>query len=170
MSYRRLTGAFVVLLLVFLSGIGCRSSGEVVVAPPEVTIVEDFDPTPYPDPPPVLAGDIVHVLPPQVIGEVAAPARGEATPRSVSGYRIQVGSYRDRTEANQSLQETIEWWNSIQEEAESSTTPIYIEWEQPYWKIRIGNFRTRQEANRMLGDVRREFEGAFVVPSTIEIR
>ncbi len=92
------------------------------------------------------------------------------TPRVLAGYRIQVGSSRDRNEANQFLQETIEWWNMTREEEDPSIAPIYIEWEQPYWKVRLGNFRTRQEANRMLSGVRQEFEGAFVVPSPIEVR
>lgn len=170
MDHRRTIGALALFLVVLLASAGCRSSREVVEPAPEITIREDFDPTAYPDPPPVLVGDIVHEVPAQLTGGSAPSARSNVTPRVLAGYRIQVGSSRDRNEANQFLQETIEWWNMTREEEDPSIAPIYIEWEQPYWKVRLGNFRTRQEANRMLSGVRQEFEGAFVVPSPIEVR
>lgn len=168
--HHRFFARALIVLLAGLAASGCRSSREVVVAPPEVVVGEDFDPEPYVDPPPVLVGDIVHEVPSRLIGGATSTVRRDPSPRTVSGYRIQISSHRERAEANLALQETIEWWNLTREDEDPSVAPIYMDWEQPYWKIRVGNFTSRQAANRLLTEVRKQFEGAFVVPSEVEVR
>lgn len=164
-------GLFSLLLLLVVAG--CKSTKTVVDAAPGLEDLESFDPAPYPDRPLVPEVTIQHEIPAEILGTTSIRRTRSNEPRMVSGFRIQVSSHRVRTEANQALQQAIAWWTETQvadaenPEQEESSIPVYQDWEQPYWKIRIGNFRARQEATGILSEVRREFPGAFIVPTQV---
>ncbi|MFN8923335.1 MAG: SPOR domain-containing protein, partial [Sphingobacteriia bacterium] len=42
--------------------------------------------------------------------------------------------------------------------------PVYMEFDQPNFKVRVGNFKTEQEAKTFVKDVQLHFPSAFVVP------
>lgn len=46
----------------------------------------------------------------------------------------------------------------------------YVEYEQPYFKLRIGDFRTRLEAANYLQQVIAVYPGAFIVKDKIKIK
>lgn len=46
----------------------------------------------------------------------------------------------------------------------------YVEYEQPYYKLRIGDFRTRLEAANYLQQVIVVYPGAFIVKDKIKIK
>ncbi|GAB1307888.1 hypothetical protein KH5_05710 [Urechidicola sp. KH5] len=42
-------------------------------------------------------------------------------------------------------------------------------YESPEWKVRVGNYRTRLEADRALLEIKKEFRGAIVLITDIEL-
>lgn len=48
--------------------------------------------------------------------------------------------------------------------------PSYVEYEQPYYKLRIGDFKTRLEATYYLQKVVSVYSGAFIVKDKIAIK
>jgi hypothetical protein len=48
--------------------------------------------------------------------------------------------------------------------------PSYVEYEQPYYKLRVGDFKTRLEATYYLQQVTVLYTGAFIVKDKIKIR
>src|ERR1017187_1871723 len=48
--------------------------------------------------------------------------------------------------------------------------PSYVEYEEPYYKLRLGDFKTRLEATYYLQDVVVLYTGAFIVKDKIRIK
>jgi hypothetical protein len=67
------------------------------------------------------------------------------------------------------MQKAIAWWEGANDQ-EKERPPIYMEYEQPYYKVRAGNFTSRGAAERLADRLERTFAGAFVVPSMVEAR
>ncbi len=88
------------------------------------------------------------------------PASLEKEFIETSGYRIQLIS-------TQNLSEAI----SVKVEADSLfTTPVYVDFEPPNYKVRIGNYLSADEAAVMQERMqKRGFKFAWVVPSKIVI-
>jgi hypothetical protein len=77
-----------------------------------------------------------------------------------SGYRIQLISTQDRTEALEIKKQADERYD----------LPVYIDFEPPNYKVRIGNYSSNEEAMRVQETLRRHgFKFAWVVPSKIII-
>ena len=48
-------------------------------------------------------------------------------------------------------------------------TPVYLDYQQPYFKIRVGDFRTKLEAYKFLQTISGDFPGAFIVSDEIKL-
>ena len=46
----------------------------------------------------------------------------------------------------------------------------YVEYEEPYYKLRVGDFKTRLEATYFLQQVTTLYAGAFIVKDKIRIK
>lgn len=46
----------------------------------------------------------------------------------------------------------------------------YVEYEQPYYKLRLGNFRSRLEATFFLHQIVNSYPGAFIVKDKIKLK
>lgn len=77
-----------------------------------------------------------------------------------TGYRIQLIS-------TQNLAEAI----SVKSQADSLySTPVYVDFEPPNYKVRIGNYETNEEAMNMQNAMQKQgFKNAWVVPSKIVV-
>ncbi len=69
-----------------------------------------------------------------------------------SGNRARMNTQREREEFSEKYPDT----------------PVYIVYEEPYFKLRAGDFRTRLDARRFLEKVRRDYPAAYIVVDRIE--
>ena len=77
------------------------------------------------------------------------------------GYRIQIMYTDVRDEA---------YKNKGQMYKDFPDLPSYIQYEEPYYKLRLGDFRTRLEATYYMQQVVTLYSGAFIVKDKIRIR
>jgi len=77
------------------------------------------------------------------------------------GYRIQVAFSNDRQEA---YNNKAKLYKDLPDEK------CYVEYEQPYYKLRIGDYMTRLEAYDKLREVITKYPGAFVVRAKVKIK
>jgi len=144
---------------------GCSSSKNTSGdenAPYYLGAFEDFNADQYEDvTPPLDTVTTEHDIPAKL------QARASVGSSMIRGFRVQLFSSLDRSEANEAMQKAITWWED-QTDRHAERPPIYMEYEQPYYKVRAGNFRTRAAAAKMVDSLGRVFAGAFVVPSLIE--
>ena len=77
------------------------------------------------------------------------------------GYRIQVAFSNDRQEAYNNKSKL---YKDLPDEK------CYVEYEQPYYKLRIGDYMTRMEAYDELRTVITKYPGAFVVRAKVKIK
>ena len=81
------------------------------------------------------------------------------TPVEVPGFRIQIFSTNDFDEAEKQKAEA---------EAIFAGEWIYVQYDQPTYKIRVGNFLTKLDAERFRGlAVEKGFAGAGIVPDKV---
>ena len=77
------------------------------------------------------------------------------------GYRIQI-TYTDiRSDAYKSKGQMYKDFPDLSS---------YIEYEEPYYKLRIGDFKTRLEATYFMQQVTPLYTGAFIVKDKIRIK
>jgi hypothetical protein len=77
------------------------------------------------------------------------------------GYRIQIMYTDIRDEVYTSKGKTYQDFPDL---------PSYVEYEEPYYKLRLGDFKTRLEATYYLQQVNSIYPGAFIVKDKIRIR
>ena len=77
------------------------------------------------------------------------------------GYRIQIMYTDIRTDA---------YKNKGQMYKDFSDIKSYVEYEEPYYKLRIGDFKTRLEATSYMQQVTPLYPGAFIVKDKIRIK
>jgi hypothetical protein len=77
------------------------------------------------------------------------------------GYRIQISFSNDRQEAY-NIKSKI--YKDLPGEK------CYVEYEEPYYKLRLGDFATRLDAYDELRSVISKYPGAFVVRSKVKIK
>lgn len=75
------------------------------------------------------------------------------------GYRIQILYTNVRDEAYKSKSAMYVQFPEL---------PPYVEYEQPYFKLRVGDFKTRLEATYFLQQVITLYPGAFIVKDKIK--
>jgi hypothetical protein len=157
-----------IILLVILTVAGCSSSkpskddGNYYLG-----AFEDFESEEHPDVvPPVPPTDTGHVIPANL--ESAGTWRRERG----RGYRVQLFASRDKSLADAELERAIAWWERYRADGAPADqqAPIYVEYEQPYFKLRLGDYRSRMDAASDADRLARTFSGAFVVPATINLK
>ena len=84
----------------------------------------------------------------------------EAGKGKMKGYRVQVHFGVEKAKALEIKSKFTSSFNSI---------PAYLDYQQPYFKIRVGNFRTKLEAYKLLQEISGDFPGAFIVTDEIEL-
>lgn len=77
------------------------------------------------------------------------------------GYRIQIMYTDVRDEVYKSKGQTYKEFPEL---------PSYVEYEEPYFKLRLGDFKTRLEATYYLQSVVTIYSGAFIVRDKIKIK
>lgn len=79
--------------------------------------------------------------------------------KKVNGYKIQLFYGNEKNS------------HKIKEESEALFPDIStkIIFSSPQWKVQVGNYRTRLEADRNLIDIKKEYPGAIVIASEIDI-
>ena len=77
------------------------------------------------------------------------------------GYRIQIMYTDVRSDAYKSKGQMYKDFPDL---------TSYVEYEQPYYKLRIGDFKTRLEATYFMQQVVTLYSGAFIVKDKIRIK
>lgn len=80
--------------------------------------------------------------------------------QTLPGYRVQLFFGGDRNKAYEVRSDFIKVF---------STTPSYIVYHQPNFKVRVGDFRTKLEAMNFLKEVQPLFEAAFIVKDEVKL-
>ena len=79
----------------------------------------------------------------------------------VPGYRIRIfanSGQTARNEAYTSKSRFIQVYPDV---------PVYVEYQEPNYKIYVGNYLTRSEALKALKNINRNFSNAFIVNSVV---
>ena len=94
-------------------------------------------------------------------GTIEQPiGRNEAAEAERLGYRVQVIASTVREEA-EGVAEVVKGLFPV---------GVYIEYTEPFFKIRVGNFKTREEAEKMREELAGYgFEDAWIVETAIEM-
>lgn len=78
----------------------------------------------------------------------------------IKGYRVQIHFGSEKAKAlDIKAKYTSMYRNS----------DAYLDYQQPYFKIRAGDFRTKLEAYKLLQDILGDFPGAFIVSDDVEL-
>lgn len=84
----------------------------------------------------------------------------EAKKQKIKGYRVQIHFGPEKAKA-------LEVKTKYTTQFPSSSA--YLDYQQPYFKIRVGDFRTKLEAYKLLQEIAADFPGAFIVGDEIEL-
>jgi len=76
------------------------------------------------------------------------------------GYRIQLFSGTERNNAN-NLRNKFK--------TEFPDVPIYLIYQQPYYKLRVGDFRNKIEAQQLYLKIENEYEQLLIIPDKINL-
>lgn len=79
----------------------------------------------------------------------------------IKGYRIQITSNNDRSKIYALRSDVYSKFSDIKN---------YLEYDQPYYRLRIGDFKSRLEARNYLERVIKHFPSAFIVTDDIKVR
>lgn len=148
--------------------------GSDVVEAVNMAEYEDFDPTPYEEEPPPSTTTIDHDVPGRLLtGRVEQAMSQQNRP----GYRIQIYSSQDKRNADRRVESAEVWWRqqarlgNLDEVYPGSTESpqVYLDFRQPFYRVRVGNFGTRTEAQAFLQLIETRFPDAFIAPDTVTL-
>jgi len=180
-SYQAIT------LMIFLVGtIGCSSrvvsplisttsEDSLIASSVDWSTYEDFDLTPYQDPPKNSSMERFHDVPDILF---TTDADVDIPTEERPGFRIQILATLDKQGADLAFEEALAWWERFVADSSlkhvymqiESEPPVYLDFRPPYYRLRIGNFLSRSDAEGFLDVIQRNYEGAFIAPGTILIR
>ena len=83
----------------------------------------------------------------------------EAKKGKSKGYRVQIHFGPEKAKALDMKSKFMTTFHDVS---------AYLDYQQPYFKIRVGDFRTKLEAYKLLQDISVDFPGAFIVSDEIE--
>ncbi len=86
----------------------------------------------------------------------------EITPevKKASGYRVQIGAYKDQAYAEKSAEKA----------RKVLSQKVYVEYVMPYYKVRVGNFLNRAEAAQYRKQlINSGYKKPFIVETTINV-
>ncbi len=81
--------------------------------------------------------------------------------RGIAGFRVQI--YMDS--GNQASLRTQR--SRAEFEKKYPDVNTYVDWDEPYFKLRVGDFRTRLDARRFLEKIKKDYQGAYIVVDRI---
>ena len=84
----------------------------------------------------------------------------EARKEKMKGYRVQIHFGAEKAKALDIKSKFI---------LQNHKVDAYLDYQQPYFKIRVGDFRTKLEAYKFLQEIFSDFPGAFIVSDDIEL-
>ncbi len=84
----------------------------------------------------------------------------EAKKGKSKGYRVQIHFGPEKAKAQDVRSKFMTEYHDI---------AAYLDYQQPYFKIRVGDFRTKLEAYKLLQLISIDFPGAFIVSDDIEM-
>ncbi|GAB4173309.1 MAG: hypothetical protein Kow00108_08110 [Calditrichia bacterium] len=161
---------FIFLFAIIMLLAGCAGNKPVVKESPatdRATLDETFDPMSIPDDAnivipekPVKNGGNNYLIEPeqpkpQMVDTLAL------LEKKIPGYRVQIFATRDREQAYLLKDEATKIFSN-------DSINVYIEFNQPYYKIRIGDCKTREDANRLQRKaINRGYTNAWVVKSSV---
>ncbi len=95
-----------------------------------------------------------------------------------SGYRVQLITVTQKENAEKFGKDFKEKWNEAALDKENDDAyhyreeiPVYIEFYDPYWKLRVGNFKSRSDAQYALKYIKLlGYKDAWIVPTTILVK
>lgn len=79
----------------------------------------------------------------------------------IEGWRIQIFFEAGNYSKSQAIEEKSEFVNKY------SDVPVYLIFQEPYYKVRIGDYRTKMEAEAFLKKISGSYPNAFVVKDKI---
>lgn len=79
----------------------------------------------------------------------------------VNGYRLQIMFSNDRNETYNAKAKLYKDFPSEN---------CYVEYEQPYYKLRLGDYANRFEATYMLNKILSLYSGAFLVKDKVQVK
>lgn len=83
------------------------------------------------------------------------------TTETARGYRIQVGAYEDKENAER-MRDYVEIKLNL---------PVYLEYQPPFYRVRVGDFQDIREAEQYVEIIRNNgFKDARWVPSTVMVQ
>ncbi len=160
----------------------CSTPGRPLADPTpnaENSVEEDFDPRPFDEDWPVPASIIEHDIPEDLLKEENSTS-GSQKARSRNGYRVQLYVGLSQSQAKKVFNEAYNWWTTVGHDISLTTdstdlaahkdqiqAPIYLDYEQPNYKVRMGNFVSREEAKEFTPHLEGSFKGYFIAPSRI---
>lgn len=83
-----------------------------------------------------------------------------AKKEKMKGYRVQIHFGSEKAKALEVKSKFI---------SQNRSAPAYLDYQQPYFKIRVGDFRTKLEAYKFLQEISGDFPGSFIVSDDIEL-
>lgn len=95
--------------------------------------------------------------------------------KRIQGFRIQIMSVSNKNTADTVSKQLMERWETAKKGSMSyqyrENIPIYIEYYEPFWKIRVGNYKNKTEAEDQLKNVKRlGYTDAWIVQSMIIVK
>jgi hypothetical protein len=84
----------------------------------------------------------------------------QARKGKMKGYRVQIHFGQEKAKALEIKSKFM---------AQHTGVPSYLDYQQPYFKIRVGDFRTKLEAYKLLQEISGDFTGSFIVSDDIEL-
>lgn len=77
---------------------------------------------------------------------------------TLDGFRIQLFSGSERNNANQLKAQFLRQYPEV---------PVYLSYQQPFFKLRAGDFRTRTEAQNLYHKLIKDYGEVLIVPDKI---
>jgi hypothetical protein len=84
----------------------------------------------------------------------------EAKKGKTEGYRVQIHFGSEKASALDMKSKFTTQYQNI---------PVYLDYQQPYFKVRVGDFRTKLEAYKFAQEISVDFPGSFIVRDEIEL-
>lgn len=81
----------------------------------------------------------------------------DANPPSIKGYRVEI-FFGKRKDAENVKSEFLKFYDDW---------PIYIEWQQPNFKVQIGDFMTKLQAEKAQQDIRSHYPNSYITITEI---
>lgn len=85
-------------------------------------------------------------------------AENNKSRNTLDGFRIQLFSGSERNNANQLKAQFLRQYPEV---------PVYLSYQQPFFKLRAGDFRTRTEAQNLYHKLLKDYGEVLIVPDKI---